>query len=70
MQGLRSRPLASALALLALALAFAAVLYAFGLIHFWARDPSSPHHVQHASVLGVLSAASVVGASMARPRRR
>lgn len=70
MQGIRSRALMVALVSLGLALAFLALLYAVGLVHFFSRDPSSPHHVQHATVLSVLSAASVLGASMVRPKRR
>lgn len=56
------------LILLAIVFAAAAVLYAMGVINFLTSRPNAPHHYQHAVVMGVLSLACLIGASLVRPR--
>lgn len=56
------------LILLAVVFAVAGVLYAMGVINFLTTHPNAAHHYQHAVVMGVLSLASLIGASLVRPR--
>ncbi len=56
--------------LLGLAAVFAllGVLYALGTINFLTTHPTAAHHYQHAVVLAALCVASLVAASLYRPR--
>lgn len=68
MDSLRSAPLMILLILLAVVFACAGVLYALGVVNFLTTHPNAAHHYQHAAVMGVLSLASLIGASLVRPR--
>ncbi len=59
-----------AIGLVALALVFLvlAVLYAFGVIGFFASQPGAAHHYKHAAVLAVLAVGSLIAANFARPK--
>lgn len=54
------------LILLAVVFVVGAALYAMGTIQFLANPGA--HHYKHAALLGVLAVASVVAASLVRPR--
>lgn len=56
------------LVVLALVFVVGAALYAMGAIGFLTAHPTAPHHYQHAALLGVLAVASLVAATLVRPR--
>jgi hypothetical protein len=68
MENLRSGPLMALLIVLAAVFVALAVLYAEGIINFLTTHPNARNHYDHAILFGVLAVASLVAASLVRPR--
>lgn len=68
MENLRSGPLMALLIVLAAGFVALAVLYAEGIINFLTTHPNARNHYDHAILFGVLAVASLVTASLVRPR--
>ncbi|HKF76810.1 MAG TPA: hypothetical protein VKF59_11760 [Candidatus Dormibacteraeota bacterium] len=68
MENLRSGPLMALLIVLAAVFVALAVLYAEGIINFLTTHPNAKNHYDHAILFGVLAVASLVAASLVRPR--
>jgi len=68
MENLRSGPLMALLIVLAGVFVVLAVLYAEGIINFLTTHPNARNHYDHAILFGVLAVASLVAASLVRPR--
>jgi hypothetical protein len=68
MDSLRSAPLMLVLILAAIVFAIAGVLYAMGAINILTTHPNADHHYSHAALMAVLALASLVGASLVRPK--
>ncbi len=68
MESIRSGPLAILLVALAVVFALLGVLYAMGTINFLTTHPNASHHYDHAGLMAALCLASLVAASLVRPR--
>ena len=64
---MRSNSVAAALGVLGVIFIVVAVLYALGVLQFFASSTTGPHY-KHAILFGVLAVASFVAANFARPK--